>query len=169
MTNNATQSHTTGRRMKIEEINRRLTDDLHSHVKRNIGRKNMQKEKSSPTVTKATDAVKLWRNKMKKNQLPVKQRKIANFTMKFGNPATPSKDVPMSKVTEKLQSSQPQLFISDQPITVMDVNFWMEAEKTRTEEERKQNEAGFARHAFNQYASDRLGYFREIPDTRHAL
>ena len=50
----------------------------------------------------------------------------------------------------------------------MGVNFWMEAGRAHTDEEKQQCEAGFSRNAFNQYASDRLGYFRDIPDTRHS-
>lgn len=62
-----------------------------------------------------------------------------------------------------------QLFISDKPIVIKGVLSWKEAQKTDTAEEEEESKEGFARHAFNQYASDRLGYFRDIPDTRHTL
>ena len=73
------------------------------------------------------------------------------------------------KETVQQQSPSRQLFISDKPVVVKNFLSWKEAEKTRTAEEERQSKDGFARHAFNQYASDRLGYFREIPDTRHTL
>ena len=69
--------------------------------------------------------------------------------------------------TVQQQSPSRQLFISDKPIVVKNFLSWKEAEKTHNAEEERQSKDGFARHAFNQYASDRLGYFREIPDTRH--
>ena len=50
----------------------------------------------------------------------------------------------------------------------MGVNVWMEAGRAHTDKEKKQHEAGFSSHAFNHYASDRLGYFGEIRDTRHS-
>lgn len=68
-----------------------------------------------------------------------------------------------------VQPTSRQLFISDKPIVVKNFLSWKEAEKTYTFEEEQESKDGFTRHAFNQYASDRLGYFREIPDTRHTL
>ena len=73
------------------------------------------------------------------------------------------------KETAQPRSPSRQLFISDKPVVVKNFLSWKEAEKTRTSEEEQQSKDGFARHAFNQYASDRLGYFRDIPDTRHTL
>lgn len=167
--------------VKVEDINRRATSRVHPpRVQRTIGHKSLQQEKSSPTisVTMATDTTKQRQSKVAKvvarNRHLVKQLKPANFSDKISNPMSSirykdKKNMPMSEVTDKSQVSRPPLFISDQPVAVMGVNFWMEAGRTRTDEEKQQSEAGFTRHAFNQYASDRLGYFREIPDTRHAL
>ena len=80
-----------------------------------------------------------------------------------------NKIVAQSEVTVRQQSTSRQLFISDKPIEVKDFLSWKEAGKTRTAEEEQLSKDGFTRHAFNQYASDRLGYFRVIPDTRHTL
>ena len=74
-----------------------------------------------------------------------------------------------SETTVRQQSTSRQLFVSDEPIVVKDFMSWKEAGKTNTLDEEEQSKDGFTRHAFNQYASDRLGYFRDIPDTRHTL
>jgi len=74
-----------------------------------------------------------------------------------------------SETTVRQQSTSRHLFISDAPIVVKDFMSWKEAGKTNTFDEEQQSKDGFTRHAFNQYASDRLGYFRDIPDTRHTL
>jgi len=150
----------------------------------NVVQKNPQQGKLSVTtpVVMVTDSAKQQQSKLyhwlKTKQL--KQIKPANFSVKFGavNKSTPfidynakDKHLTSDKVTVHVSESviSRSLFISDQPVVVKNVNFWMEAGKTHNEEDKQQKEAGFARHAFNQYASDRLGYFREIPDTRHTL
>jgi len=74
-----------------------------------------------------------------------------------------------SKATLKQSTTHHQLFISDKPIIVKNFLSWKEAGKTNNFEEEQESKDGFTRHAFNQYASDRLGYFRDIPDTRHTL
>ena len=176
-------THAVGRRVTIEDINRRAINRMHPRVQRTIGhnvRNNLQQQKSSPTtpVTMVTDTSKARQSKMiqklTKNKQVMKQPKPSNFSVKFGKPVTSirykSKDIPVSEeVRVKSQFSRPPLFISDHLVAVMGVDFWMEAGMTRSEEEKQQSEAGFTRHAFNQFASDRLGYFREIPDTRHNL
>lgn len=62
-----------------------------------------------------------------------------------------------------------QLFISDGPVVVKDFLSWKKAGETHSFTEQQESKNGFARHAFNQYASDRLGYFRDVPDARHTL
>ena len=74
-----------------------------------------------------------------------------------------------SKTKARQQPTSRQLFISDKPIVVKDFLSWKEAGQTYTIEDEQESKDGFTRHAFNQYASDRLGYFRDIPDTRHTL
>ena len=74
-----------------------------------------------------------------------------------------------SETTAQQQPTSRQLFISDKPIVVKDFLSWKEAGQTYTIEDEEESKDGFTRHAFNQYASDRLGYFRDIPDTRHTL
>ena len=74
-----------------------------------------------------------------------------------------------SEATARQKPTSRQLFISDKPIVVKDFLSWKEAQQTFTVEEEQESKDGFTRHAFNQYASDRLGYFRDIPDTRHTL
>lgn len=173
--------------MNIEDVDRSVLNRMHSRLQRtiihdkNVVRKNPQQKKLSVTtpVVKVTDTAKSQQSKLshwlKKHQ--GKQMKPTNFSVKFGavDNSKPSIDYKSKQkvsvldqvVNESVISRS--LFISDQPVVVKNVNFWMEAGKTRSDEERQQSEAGFARHAFNQYASDRLGYFREIPDTRHTL
>ena len=78
--------------------------------------------------------------------------------------------VPIQReTTARQQSTSRQLFISDKPIVVKDFLSWKKAEEIYTIEDEQESKDGFTRHAFNQYASDRLGYFRDIPDTRHTL
>ena len=44
------------------------------------------------------------------------------------------------------------------------------AMKVVSDEEKKQEKsAGYNRHAFNQQESDRIGDYRDIPDSRHRL
>ena len=77
--------------------------------------------------------------------------------------------VTIQKQQQQQRPTSRQLFISDKPTVVKDFLSWKEAGETHTFEEEQESKDGFARHAFNQYASDRLGYFRELPDTRHTL
>ena len=175
----ATHSHT-GHRVKVVDIQRRATDTL-QRVQRTIGYKAHRNEKSPTPVTKATDVAKSRQSKMLKSYnkklktQQVKQKKptvVTTLNMKFSTPpisVSKQTNSVSEAVTDKGQISRSPLFISDRPVAVMGVDFWMEAGRTRTDEDKQQKEAGFTRHAFNQYASDRLGYFREIPDTRHAL
>ena len=163
--------------MKI--IGRRTTR-IYPHVQHNIRHtvhKNTAQEKQTTAVTKATVVAKPRHKivkKLSKDQQVMKQVKPANFSAKFSKPITSIKyknkqsNIVMSEANSQV-TSRPPPFISDQPVAVMGINFWMEAGRTRTDEEKQQSEEGFSRHAFNQYASDRLGYFRDIPDTRHTL
>ena len=166
-------------KVKFADIQRKATDTM-QHARRTIGYKsnrNQQVEKSLPltSVTKTTNKTKSRQNKM--------SQKLKSQQIKLIKAATPALGVKfkswtsVSYKTEQTvsvsitssQTSRSPLFISEQPVAVMGVNFWMEAGRTSSDEERRQKEAGFTRHAFNQYASDRLGYFRDIPDTRHNL
>ena len=187
ITYTTTHSHS-AHRVKVADIQRRATDTL-QRARRTIGYKthrNPHQEKLSPSasVTKATDVAKSRQSKMLKSynkklkSQQVKQQMkptVATLSMKFSTPSVSvsyksKQTISVSEVvTDKSQISRSPLFVSDQPVAVMGVDFWMEAGRTRTDEEKQQKEAGFTRHAFNQYASDRLGYFREIPDTRYAL
>ena len=165
--------------MKV--MGRRATHRVHPRVQRTIGYnvcKNTEQEKTPTLVSKATVAPKPLQNKIvqkltKSQQVIKKQVKPANFSVKFSKPITPikynNKQTTIVSEDNSQVTSRSPLFISDQPVAVMGVNFWMEAGRARTDEEKQQREAGFSKHAFNQYASDRLGYFRDIPDTRHAL
>ena len=176
----ATHLHA-GRRVKVVDIQRRATDTL-QRAQRTIGFKTHRNEKLPAPVTKDTVVVKSRQSKMlKSHNKKLKTQQIRQtkqpaavdiLNIKFStSPVSVSKQTNSVSegVTDKGQTSRPPLFISDRPVAVMGVDFWMEAGRTRTDEEKQQKEAGFTRHAFNQYASDRLGYFREIPDTRHAL
>lgn len=158
-------------------IGRRSTR-IYPHVQRNIKhtvRKNNAQERQS---AKATVMGKPRQDKMvqklTKSQQLMKQVKPSNFTAKFSKPITSinyknkQSNIVVSEDHSQL-TSRPPLFITDQPVAIMGINFWMEAGRTRTDEEKQLSEMGFSRHAFNQYASDRLGYFRDIPDTRHTL
>ena len=184
ITYTTTHSHN-AHRVKVADIQRRATDTL-QHARRTIGYKihrNPRQEKLSPSasVTKATDVakskiLKSYNKKLKSQQVKQQMKPtVATLSMKFSTPSVSvsyksKQTISVSEVvTDKSQISRSPLFVSDRPVAVMGVDFWMEAGRTRTDEEKQQKEAGFTRHAFNQYASDRLGYFREIPDTRHAL
>ena len=178
ITYTATHSHTGHHKVKMADIQRRATDTL-QHAQRTIGYKiyrNTHQEKLS-SVTKATVAAKSRQSKMLKklkNQQVKQTKPAATLSMKFSTPSASvsyksKQTISESKVTDKSQISRAPLFISDRPVAVMGVDFWMEAGRTRTDEDKQQKEEGFNRHAFNQYASDRLGYFRDISDTRHTL
>ena len=181
ITYTTTHSHTpavvaSSNKVKFADIQRKATDTM-QHARPTIGYKSKQVEKSSPltSVTNTTNKTKSQQNRM--------SQKLKSQQIKLIKAATPALGVKfkswtsVSYKTEQTvsvsitssQTSRSPLFISEQPVAVMSVNFWMEAGRTSSDEERQQKEAGFTRHAFNQYASDRLGYFRDIPDTRHNL
>ena len=107
----------------------------------------------------------------KHNKFPQLKMKRYNFGMvgKENNRILSVADETGDVTVVKQLTTRPPLFISDKPIDVKGVLSWKEAMKTHNAQEEKEDKDGFNRHAFNQYASDRLGYFREIPDTRHNL
>ena len=174
-------------RVNIEDVRWRATNKLIPRLQRTVvrhhARKHVQQaeEKSSHTteLVKTTNSSKPRQSKMalryllKKNQITPSDSFSLQLLTTTDKPSPSVKYKSKQSVSEvtvnKLQSSRPPLFISDQPVVVRGVSHWVEAGRTQNEQEKRQSEAGFARHAFNQYASDRLGYFREIPDTRHTL
>jgi len=100
----------------------------------------------------------------KQNKLPQLIKKNPNFNIgKESNRLITTDDV------MKQTTSRAPLFISDKPVDVKGVLSWKEAMETHNAQEEQEDKDGFNRHAFNQFASDKLGYFREIPDTRHSL
>jgi len=102
----------------------------------------------------------------KQNKLP--QLKMKNPKFSFGKESNRLVTIDGNTVIKQLTSRAP-LFISDKPVDVKGVLSWKEAMKTHNAQEEQEDKDGFNRHAFNQFASDKLGYFREIPDTRHTL
>ena len=165
--------------VKFADIQKKATDTV-QHARRAIDYKSyriLQKEKPlpPPSVTNAANSSKSRQSKISQK---LKSQQIKHI--KTATPALGVKFKPWTSVSykteqtvsvsvNKLQTSRSPLFINEQPVAVMGVDFWMEAGRTSSDEDRRQKEAGFTRHAFNQYASDRLGYFRDIPDTRHNL
>ena len=99
------------------------------------------------------------------------ERQIFDDTLNENMQAIKSNRIvlPTETTIDQQQASHRQLFISDKPIVVKDLLYWKEAEKTHSFLEEQESKDGFTNHAFNQFASDRLGYFRKIPDTRHTL
>ena len=109
----------------------------------------------------------------KQNKLPQLKMKKPKFNfggvVKESNRLVTTTDDSSNINVVKQSTSRAPLFISDKPIDVKGVLSWKEAMKTHNALEEREDKDGFNRHAFNQYASDKLGYFREIPDTRHTL
>jgi len=123
--------------------------------------------KAATVVTDTSEeAIKITTAAPKQNKLP--QIKIKNPRFNFGKESNRLVTIDGNTVIKQLTSRAP-LFISDKPVDVKGVLSWKEAMKTHNVQEEQEDKDGFNRHAFNQFASDKLGYFREIPDTRHTL
>lgn len=156
-----------------DEVERWATNMRHSRVQHGIDKKEILYKKMRQMKRATTAREPHQQNKQLFSQnssqrqavddmLSEKIQAIKSNRIDFSSETT-------SETTVQQEQTSRQLFISDKPTVVKTLMSWKEAGKTNTFEEEEENKDGFARHAFNQYASDRLGYFREIPDARHSL
>lgn len=149
----------------------RLETNLQYDTNKNILYKKLRQVKRATTAVVLTTSATSSSVKLQENNEAILQKvpqdkfdDVLNEQMEQSN-----RIVSMQSKSVQQPTTHRQLFISDMPIVVKDSLSWKKAGKTNNFEEEQESKDGFARHAFNQYASDRLGYFREIPDTRHTL